>query len=110
MKCSDRFVDPALLGQGRTEVGVGGRVVRAENERLPDQLRRKVMPPDLMSDNAQVMQGIGMVRLRGEDLPIERLGLSEAPGLVMLKGQREGLWVHGEKGGFTAHQRCHRVR
>ena len=38
-------------------------------------------------DDPQQMQRIAMVRLRGENLPIERLGLRQPTGLMVL--QRE---------------------
>lgn len=49
------------------------------------------MAAELLSDDAKEVQRIGMVGFRGENLAVERLGLTEPPGLVVLKGLREGL-------------------
>jgi hypothetical protein len=40
------------------------------------------------------MKGIGMPRLLGQDLAINRLGLGEASGLVMLHGSLQQVLDH----------------
>jgi hypothetical protein len=48
----------------------------------------------LVGEHAKQMQSIGVVRLGGEDLAIERLGLRQAAGLVQGGGVLE-TGVHG---------------
>jgi hypothetical protein len=44
-----------------------------------------------MGDQSQVVHGNGMLRLAGQDLPVEPLGLLQPPGLVVLQCQIEGV-------------------
>ena len=88
-----------------------GWVFRVENERSLDQRDGQVRPPGLLGENAEMMEGLGVIRLLGEDLAIKRLGLLETPGLMMLESQRESLVRgHGDGEGFSAHQCFHMVR
>ena len=50
------------------------------------------MAAALLGNNAEEMQRVGVIRLRRKDLPVESLGFREAPGLVALKREIEGLW------------------
>src|SRR5690349_11196094 len=45
-----------------------------------------------MSDNPQEMQRIGMIRLIGQNLPIESFRLLQPPGLVVLDRDLKGLF------------------
>ena len=48
-------------------------------------------PLSLRAQQRKQMQRIGVVGLFGENLPVDRLGLAELPGLLMLDGRDEGL-------------------
>ena len=51
-----------------------------------------------MSDEAEEVQGVGMVRLRRQDLAVKGFGICQPPGLVMLKRQLQRLWNgHGAR-------------
>jgi hypothetical protein len=49
------------------------------------------MAASLQGENAEMMQGLGMTGLRGEDLPVEGLGVGKMAGAVLLDGLGEGL-------------------
>ena len=66
-------------------------VIRAESDGLTNPLHREIMAAGLVGDDAEVMPRVGVVGLRGQDLPVKCLGVLETSGLVVLKGQGEGL-------------------
>ena len=45
-----------------------------------------VMPARLVSQHAQQMKRIGLIRLDRQDLPADLFGILQAPGLMMLNG------------------------
>ena len=47
--------------------------------------------PGLPGKHAQQMQGLGMIGLLGQDLPVDRLGRGKPAGLVMLHRQIDRL-------------------
>ena len=50
---------------------------------------RPVAPAGLMRRHAKKMKGIGVVRLGGQDLPVDPLGLRNSPRLMMRKRRRQ---------------------
>jgi hypothetical protein len=56
-------------------------------KRPADVLHRVIVPPRLVSDQPQPVEGFMVVRMRLEHLPIQRLRLRKAPGLVVLQGR-----------------------
>ena len=66
-------------------------IVRSDGNRLANPLHGEVMPAYLMGDDAKEMQRFGMAGMRGQDLAVERLGIGQPPGLMVLECQREGL-------------------
>jgi len=56
------------------------------------------MPADLLSDDAQVVKGVGIVGLNREDLSIQRLRFRQPARLVALEREFEGLWDGHGKG------------
>ena len=47
--------------------------------------------PALVGQQAQEVQRVRLPREGGEDAPVERLGLREAPGLVLREGRLQGV-------------------
>jgi hypothetical protein len=45
-----------------------------------------------MGQHSEHLRGAGMVRLMGQDLPVDRVGLGEASLLVVQHGQIKGLF------------------
>jgi len=86
-----RFVNLTLSGQriAKIEMVLQTRRIYADGPANP--LHREVMAPDLMCDDAEQVQGVGMVGLRGKDLAVDRLGFRKLPGLVAPNRQIEGL-------------------
>jgi len=88
-----------------------GGIFRVELNGPTNQFESDVFPANLVSDHAKVMQGLSMRRLHREDLAVEPLGISQAPGPMMLEGQRKCLLsAHRRQEGCPAHQCCHIVR
>jgi hypothetical protein len=57
------------------------------------------MPAHLMRDDAEQMQRIGVVWRHREDLPVDRLGVRKAPGLMVSQCEFECLLnVHDGEG------------
>jgi len=67
------------------------RDTRRGGDGFRDQVYRGGMPSELMSDDPQQVQCIGMTRFRRQNLPVERLRLCQPPGLVVLVRELEGL-------------------
>ena len=45
-----------------------------------------------MRQRSEEVQGVGVIGMRGQDLPIERLGFRQSPGFVMLECDLKGFW------------------
>ena len=56
-----------------------------------DQIHRHIIAARLMGENAEKMQGVGVTRIRQENLPVKPLRFAEMSGLVFLQGEREQL-------------------
>ena len=90
----------ALLLEDVGEVVVGIGEARPQLNGFFNQRDGIVIMACLMRENTQEVQGIGMLGRCGQDLTVGGLGLGEAAGLMMLKGQcdclidhRVGHWV-----------------
>ena len=56
-----------------------------ESNRPPNILHREVVAANLMCDDPEHVERVGMNWLHGEDLPIERLSFGQSPRLVMME-------------------------
>ena len=74
------------------------RITRLHLDGTLDVLDRRRVLANLVGDNSQQVQGIGMGRLDRENLPVDLLGDLQAAGLVVLDGEVQGL---GEGGHFV---------
>jgi len=72
-------------------------IVRIANRGLTNQIDGEVMATQLMSDDAEEVQCFGMIGLRGQDLAVKRLGVTEPSGLMVLESEVEGL-LDGNRG------------
>ena len=88
---ADRLVKMALRDQGIAETEVVLQNLRIHLDRPANALRRDVVAADLVSDETEVVQRIGMIWLRRKDLAVKRLGIRQAPALVMPKREFESL-------------------
>jgi hypothetical protein len=57
-----------------------------DGNRPRDQIDRDIQSPGLAGQNTQQMQRISVTGNLGEDLAVDRFGLSQPPGLVMPNG------------------------
>jgi hypothetical protein len=49
------------------------------------------MVAHLVGDDTKIVQRPSVIRLRHDDLPVQRLSRGKSPGLVVLEGEFEGL-------------------
>lgn len=77
------FVEPAQPQKRRAQIivdltndGAKIRICRQNGNGIANQLHRHVMPSHLMGQQPQQVQGIGVIRLYLENLPIQYLGVS----------------------------------
>ena len=90
---------------------MSGGIVRVENDGLANQIDGEFMAADLVREDAEVVSGVGMVGLCGQDLAVKRLGLRQAAALMVFQSSCEGfLSCHCREDGFSAHHRCHMMR
>ncbi len=87
----DRFVEPLKALEGVGQVNVEDRRVALQRDRASDGLDGNCVPAHLVCNHAEKMEGVGMVRLDGEDLPIALLGGLQAASLMVLDGNRKGF-------------------
>ena len=87
----DRFVELANRAASFAEIGMSGRIFRVEDDSLPNPRHGKVRAPGLVGDDTKEVQRVGVVWLRGKDLPVKRLGIRQPPGLVARERQIESL-------------------
>ena len=83
----DRLVHTVRRLQRVTQVDVGGREPRVPGERPLDEWDRALGVARLVGEDAEEVEGVGMVGVRQEDPAIELLGLGRPSGLM----GREGL-------------------
>ena len=104
----DRLVELAARMQRQAEVEMKCRNVGIHAHGLPDEIHRHVFLPDLMRDDSEQVQRIGMPRLHREDLPVDRLRLRQPPGLVMLERDLKSFGDRHDAG--REHCRAHHAR
>jgi hypothetical protein len=56
-----------------------------------DQRKSAIIAPSLAMEGTQQMQRLGVLRLAGQDVPIETFGAFQVPCLVLLNGKLEEL-------------------
>ena len=83
-KVGDGGVRLAEGAAGFAEVGVSHGVLRLDGDGFLNPLHRDFVAAELVRDDAEEVQGVGVVWLHREDLAVERLGIGQATGLVML--------------------------
>ena len=104
----DGLVKLAARMQRQAEVEMKCRNVGIHAHGLPDEVHRQVFLPDLMRDDSEQVQRIGMPRIHGEDLPVDRLRLTQPPGLVMLERDLKSFGDRHDAG--REHWRAHHAR
>ena len=87
---SDRCVVLARAPERDAEVVPVFSHDRIERNRPADQLDRFHVPLLVVSDQAQQLQGVGVVGSLGQDLGVDPLGLGETAGAMMFKRQLKG--------------------
>ena len=87
----DGFVQLAFVLQRIAETVMRLGIARTDRERPADEIHRHIVPPHLAGDDAQKMQRPRVLRFRRENLPVERLRLTQPPGLVVLERDLNGL-------------------
>ena len=93
----DGFIEPSHDPQYVAEIGQAAGILRQESDGLPDQLFGCSVVSALMGEQAQHVQGLSMVRLGGQNLPVKRLRFRQATGLVVSQRSSECLMDgHGE--------------
>jgi len=96
----DGFVQPPDHAIGRAEIGMGVGIIRVEGDRFADPLYRRIVASDLHGDDTEEVQRVHLRWLRGQDLAVNRLGLRQPPGSVMLNRNLKRLWNgHGKDEG-----------
>ena len=80
----DRDIEVAALREHGAQMIVGFRVVVTAGQQRLEQADRFVGATAGVDCGRQQIAGCGMIRLRGEDLPVERDCLGEAPAAVPL--------------------------
>jgi len=78
----DRLFEFALSPERGPKVGKVGRVASIPFDGPPNQFDGYFRAPKLVSDQPQQMQGVGMIRLYGQYLPVIGLGFDELAGLL----------------------------
>ena len=68
------------------------RIVRRGGDGSANQIRAFVAMAGLARDHAEQMQRVGMRRLNRQNLPIDRRGFPEFPGIKMPLGQLHRLF------------------
>jgi len=71
---------------------MSGGNVRVESDGPKNPLHREIIPSALLGDDAKMVQSFSVIWLQGQDLAIERLGIRQSSGLMVLEGKGEGLW------------------
>jgi hypothetical protein len=73
---SARHVLMSTQGQERgAEIMEVARLASMDAEGLADQIHRHIVTPDLMGEHSEQVQGVWIVRVDAQDLPIDRFGL-----------------------------------
>ena len=86
-----RLVKVAHLCSSTTQVPQRLGVIRLHCHSAPDQLQCAFELAGLMGNHPQIMQCLGVVRLPGEDLPIDPLRSLQPARLVMPQGKVQRL-------------------
>lgn len=87
----DRFIHPPLRAERKTEIAVIFGIRGADGYRTPDQIYRHFMPPNLIRDDAEEMQGIRLIWLLSENLTVNRLGVCQSSREMVLRRKFERL-------------------
>ena len=95
--CGDGLAELSAVFQRTTEVAVGFGVVGNDIDGLFDQIHRNIIPAHLKRDHSEQVQGIRVLWLLRENLPVKRLRLRQPPGLMVGNGGLKGLF-DGERG------------
>ena len=90
------FGDPVQGAIGFAQVVMEGGRSRRDPDRPADVLDGQIVPPGLMGQHAEQVQGVGVVGFRLEDLGVKLLGSLHPPALMVLdrKGQCLGNRRH----------------
>ena len=86
-----------LLFQRAAKIEVCLRIVRCGSYRAPQQALRFVQSSGSVAQSSQQPQRVDVLRLLSQQLAADLLGFVEAPGLVVLSGQRQRLALRVER-------------
>jgi hypothetical protein len=86
-----RLLEPPLPLVRHPEIAVVRGRVRLDLDRPRDQLDRRLRMPELIRQHTQQVQGGPVGRVGCQHLAVDRLGLGEAPGLVVGPPLRQRL-------------------
>ncbi len=81
----------ALRLQRVAQVAIGRGVGAVAQQRTRYQLLGLPVPALLIGDHPQKMQGVDVLRVQLQHLSVQRLGLLQAPRLMLLQGQADLL-------------------
>jgi hypothetical protein len=97
--CRDGFVALALNIERNAEIGKVNRVLRMPSYGWADQVDGGVMAPHLMRNDPQKVQGVGIIGLSQQQLPVPVLGLGQSSRLVVLEAHPQEVgsarWSRG---------------
>ena len=82
---SGRVVEAVQSAKGRGQIAMIRWLVAAESGRPADEIDRPGVITALMSNHSKQVQSVCMVRIHGEDCPVQRLGLVEPAGAMQGK-------------------------
>ncbi len=87
----DGLIHPPAFPQGIAEIVARVSVAGVEGDRPTDQFQGHVPTPGLTGNQPQLVRRTGISRTLAQDLPVQPLGLRQAPGLMMLPRQLEHM-------------------
>jgi hypothetical protein len=96
---ADGFLEPTQSAVDFAEIGMSNRIRRCKGHDPLHPIQGEVAATYLERQQTEMMQGIGMARLSGQNLPIDRLRFAQAARLMVLRGDCKRLldigWGHG---------------
>ncbi len=85
-----REIETPLVAKKVAEIALGEGVVGGEGDAATDKLKCGVVIAGEFGDDAEQMQGGGVVGIVGEELATDGFGFVEAAGLLVLPGEVDG--------------------
>ena len=98
MRDGRRHVAGGLVGGRQVAVELG--LVRLDRQGLADEVDGRFRLADLVGDDAEQVQGIGLVGVQTQHLPVHLLGLLQVAGLMELEGLDHRVANGGHEGQY----------